>query len=402
MALILTRSPYFVSRGNLDDGASLVVEIGYYDFATLIVEKTYTFNYRNGYLIDIAPFIDDYLSDTFSWQSIKYSTDRGETWLKYVRTTLSGEVSGVAQSDVVNEYFASKGYLYSTDEYNEDLSQKLVDDCYYAGSSDVIYKLDDSQLRFSLMSTDQTLIAGDTGRSVDITYKNNGEAVKSETYSFSSTSSFNNYTFKEEFLGFGIFDSYERRVKNDGGIVEDSKCLQDFFDDREIFDYDEIVLAANGTNKVIKVNTVSECKHKPYRVTFLNKYGAQEDLWFFKRSDVSMVVQKETFRPSSIGRYNASTGFTLNTPAVKTYSDFNINARESIRLNTDWVDEKLNESIRQMMLSDYIRLWDFTEDKIYHVNVKSSDLTFKTHVNDKLINYEIEFDFAHEVINNVG
>lgn len=178
--------------------------------------------------------------------------------------------------------------------------------------------------------------------------------------------------------------------------------MQDFFDDREIFDYDEIVLGANGTNKVIKVNTVSACKYKPYRATFLNKYGAEEDLWFFKRSDVSMSVQKETFRPSSIGRYNASTGFNLNTPAVKTYADFNINARESIRLNTDWIDEKLNESVKQMMLSDYIRLWDFEDDKIYHVNIKSTDLRFKTHVNDKLINYEIEFDFAHEVINNVG
>lgn len=184
MALILTRSPFFVSRGSLDDGASLVVEIGDYDGSGFNVEKTYTFNYRNAYLIDVAPFIDDYLSDTFSWVSSGYQSDRGNNYLKYVRTTLSGEVSGVAQADVVNEYFASKGYLYSTDEYNEDLTQKLVDDCYYAGSSDVIYKLDDSQLRFPLMSTDQTLIAGDTGRSVDITYKNNGEVVKSITENF--------------------------------------------------------------------------------------------------------------------------------------------------------------------------------------------------------------------------
>ena len=60
MALILTRSPYFVSRGNLDEGASLVLEIGRYNYLGFDVEKTYTFDYRNGYLIDIAPFIDDY------------------------------------------------------------------------------------------------------------------------------------------------------------------------------------------------------------------------------------------------------------------------------------------------------------------------------------------------------
>lgn len=402
MALILTRSPFFVSRGTLDDGASLTLEIGDYGGAGFVTEKTYVFNYRNAYLLDIAPFIDDYLSDTFSWVSSGYQSDRGNDYLRYVRVTLSGEVSGVPQADVVSEYFASKGYLYSTDEYNEDLSQKLVDNCYYAGSSDVIYKLDDSQLRFPLLSTEQTLIAGDTGRSVDITYKKNGEVVKSVSSNFLSNSSPSNYVFREEIIAFGLYDNYERRVKGFGGIIEDSKCLQDFFRDREIFDYDEIVLGANGTNKVIKVNTVSSCKHKPYRVTFLNKYGVEEDLWFFKRSDVTMSIQKESYRPSSIGRYNASSGFGYNTPAVKTYADLNINARESIKLNTDWVDERLNESVRQMMLSDYIRLWDFEEDVVYHVTIRSSDLRFKTHVNDKLINYEIEFDFAHEVINNVG
>ena len=401
MALIFTRSPYFISRGSLDDDASLTLEIGYFGGAGFGVDKTYAFNYRNSYLLDISPFIDDYLSDTFSWLTSGYQSDRGITYTKYIRTTLSGEIGGVPQSDVVNEYFASKGYLYSTDEYNEDLTQKLVDNCYYAGSSDVIYRLGDAQLRFPVMSTDQTLIAGDTGRSVTVAYKKNGEVVKTETEIFPSNTS-NSYTFFEEYIAFGIYDSYQRRVIGFGGVVEDTKCLQDFFDEFEIYDYDELIISANGKAKIIKVNTVSECKHKPYRVTFLNRYGAEEDLWFFKRSDVSMSLEKESFRPSSVGRYNASGSFLPNVPAVKTQSDFNINARESIRLNTDWVDEKLNESVKQMMLSDYIRLWDFEENKSYHVNVKSSDLRFKTHVNDKLINYEIEFDFAHEVINNVG
>ena len=184
MALILTRSPYFISRGSLDEGASLTLEIGDYGGSGFTTDKTYVFNFRNAYLLDISPFIDDYLSDTFSWLGTSYQSDRGNTYLKYVRVTLSGEISGTPQPDDVSEYFASKGYLYSTDEYNEDLSQKLVDNCYYAGSSDVIYKLDDSQLRFPLMSTEQTLIAGDTGRSVDITYKNNGEVVKTASSVF--------------------------------------------------------------------------------------------------------------------------------------------------------------------------------------------------------------------------
>ena len=51
MALILTRSPYLVSRDDLDEGAQLTLEIGDYNADTtgFDVEKTIVFNYRNAY-----------------------------------------------------------------------------------------------------------------------------------------------------------------------------------------------------------------------------------------------------------------------------------------------------------------------------------------------------------------
>ena len=62
----------------------------------------------------------------------------------------------------------------------------------------------------------------------------------------------------------------------------------------------------------------------------------------------------------------------------------------------------MNESFRQLMLSEDVELYDFDTKETYSVNIITSDLTFKTHLNDKVINYEIEVEFAHEVINNVG
>jgi hypothetical protein len=87
---------------------------------------------------------------------------------------------------------------------------------------------------------------------------------------------------------------------------------------------------------------------------------------------------------------------------VKTYNHFNVNGRETLVMNSDWVDERMNESFKQMMLSENLELYDFDEKKTYNINVVSDELQFKTHVNDKLINYEITVEFAHEVINNVG
>jgi hypothetical protein len=35
------------------------------------------------------------------------------------------------------------------------------------------------------------------------------------------------------------------------------------------------------------------------------------------------------------------------------------------------------------------------------VNVSDSSIEYKTHVNDKLVNYTIEFDYAYDKINNL-
>jgi hypothetical protein len=386
MALILTRSPYFIDCKDYDDGALLKVEVGNTSLSTIY--ETYTVNFRNSKLIDISPLVNDYFTqDNYEW----LTTGSGSAYTGTasiielgVRTTLSGEKSGVAQPDIIETHVATQGYLYSTDPYNgvvdsfsgATMYSLLEENAYYAGSSDIVYKLDDHNLRLPIF-----------GGSVDVVYMNKGEVVE---------------------IGNAVSsgESYLSRVMNSNFIdrptVESHYCIDKFFRLNVMEDIDKVLISnSGGYVKTIEVVTKSECKYKPYRVTFKNRWGVNEDLWFFKRSFTEMSVEKESYRSNSIKAYNAGY-FGNSTDSIKTFVDFNVNARERITLNSDWVDERLNESFRQLMLSEEITLYDFSTDKTYNVNILTSDLRFKDHITDKVINYEVQFEFAHEVINNVG
>ena len=87
-----------------------------------------------------------------------------------------------------------------------------------------------------------------------------------------------------------------------------------------------------------------------------------------------------------------SISYNVNKNTVKT---FNINGRDTIKLNTGWVDESYSEVIKQLMLSETIRLNGVP------VNITSKSTPLKKGINDKNINYEIGFMYAFDTINNI-
>ena len=148
----------------------------------------------------------------------------------------------------------------------------------------------------------------------------------------------------------------------------------------------------DASTETIKIKNISENKHTPYRLTFVNKYGALQSVWMFKRSDLSMSVENENYR-----------GFLYNGSSYSVsehqYRNYNIKARETISLNSGFYTEDYNEVFRQLLLSE--RVWIDYKDQILPVNIKSKELSFKTQVNDKLIDYKIDFEFAFDKINSV-
>jgi hypothetical protein len=157
----------------------------------------------------------------------------------------------------------------------------------------------------------------------------------------------------------------------------------------QVFDTNETSLL-----KTIKVTNICEPKFTPFKITFVNKYGAFQDLYAFKKQTETLTVTDEKFNRNIIkvadSTYNTYEG------EVKRY---NIGGQTSISLNTGFVEEDMNTTIEELFLSQNV--WIRYESKTLPVIAKSKTLNFKTSLNDKLINYTLDFDFAFDKVNNV-
>ena len=400
MALILTRSPFHIGRGNYYN-ASIQVDVK--SAGGGFVYETYTLSFRNNYLIDIAPLCESIYKkeSSFIGGFNAYITPFGNTPTfndtGVITVTLSGEdSSGVVQDDIVTNYTCANGYVYSKEPYNKDFDAVLQDKSYYAGSSDIIYKLDDANLRIPILNP--TNSSGTSPISVNFISK--GDVLYTDTITITGASDESHSQIARTF----DYDSFLNRVNEDDGTIEESQCYTDFFDEYKIEDVDTIHVIYEDNVHVINVKTVEECKYNPYRITFRNRFGVMEDLWFFKKSTVSMSVKSEEFRANQLtSRINArelNIGYD-NTPITRSSQEYNKNGVEKITINSGFVDEALNESFKQLMLSEEVELYDFNNDIRSAVKIKDSELKLKTSTNDKLINYTIEVEMSNSIIDNI-
>ena len=177
-------------------------------------------------------------------------------------------------------------------------------------------------------------------------------------------------------------------------VLQSTVLVPDTLESDEVIKY----VSYTGTDKVviddtttIIVNQIDECKFTPYKVTFINKFGALQDLYFFKRSDVTISTKDEKFNANILNSGTYSTSEHQSKILSKKGS-------ETITLNSGFVDESMNEVFRQLLLSE--RVW-INYNGTLPVNVGTSSLKFKESKNDKLINYTISFNFAYDKINNI-
>ena len=402
MGLILTRSPFHISRGSLDANATLTVQVGYVEEAYFEIDETYILNFRNNYYIDISPLIRSSMGDSYRYSSAsgRYVSDSNRYNHCYVSVTLSGSEDGVAQSDVITRYLATDGYLYSEEARNTDLVSRLIDNNFYAGSSNVLYKLDDSfELRIPILNVGKDLLTEPEGDSISISWINKGELVYNTDFTYNWTqdggmgSGISNHSFE-----INPDESFQNRINDEYGVLEKSKCLEAFFNEFKLLEIDKVIIKTSLTENptVLDVKTIEECKYNPYRITFKNRYGAMEDLWFFKKSTKSISVKSDEFRANQLKARIAG-----GTSSIRSTQEYNKNGMESITLNSGFVNEALNDSFKQLMLSEEVELYDFENDTLNAVKIKDSELKIKTSTNDKLINYTIEVEMSNNIIDDI-
>ena len=140
------------------------------------------------------------------------------------------------------------------------------------------------------------------------------------------------------------------------------------------------------------------------KVIFINKYGAQQELWFFLKNTNSLARTNEGYKSNTI---------TYPTDNHATYSNknapnkvFNTQGKRTHKLSSGFYPEFANEFFEQLLLSEYVWMEipsreDRRQNITTPVKVKTSSMAFKTSVNDRLIEYTIDFEEAYDYINNI-
>ena len=172
-------------------------------------------------------------------------------------------------------------------------------------------------------------------------------------------------------------------------------------DTESLNDGDYVTISSTNSSYadvIIKLNKVCEPKFTPLSAIFYNKYGALQNLWFFKKSMTDISISSNKFKNNIIDFDNSggSPSYSLSKHQEKIFMS---NGKESITMNTGFYDESFNEVIRQMLLSEQVWVYDGTNT--LPINLKSNTLLFKKGVNDKLISYTVSFDYAYDKINNI-
>lgn len=132
---------------------------------------------------------------------------------------------------------------------------------------------------------------------------------------------------------------------------------------------------------------ICEPIYTPIVCSFINRFGGWDFITFFKANQQAIDVTSKEFNlmPSSVD-YNIQIGQKKR---------FNFQGTQRIKCNTGWVDENYSELIQDLLLSEVVIL-DYKP-----AIVKSQSFDIKTHLKDKNINYEIDFEFNYGLINDV-
>jgi len=131
-----------------------------------------------------------------------------------------------------------------------------------------------------------------------------------------------------------------------------------------------------------------ECRYSPLDIAFQNKEGALQFITFFKAKTETMSVTSEDFQTD---RGQAIDGYHQ----MVTY---NVQGNSKFKMNSGFVDESMNETLKQLFLSE--RVWQFNGTNYIPLKMGGKTLEYKTRMKDRLINYEVEFEYAFNEINN--
>lgn len=287
-------------------------------------------------ILEIGELVRDYLEPTFNDDYASYTK-----WVSAVVTYYDSDgVAYTYSNPQTFNFIALDGYGYFEDEINPELQ------------------------RHALISADNIYLPENTAGKLPIFAEGVGKVT---------------------------IDSSDTQITDNGNINQKVQYIDIPANSStiQVYDTDDTTLL-----KTITVTNVCEPKFTPYKVTFLNRYGAFQDLYFFKKTTESFNVTDELFKRNII----ESSTVTYGTNQTQNQR-YNVNAKTSITLNTGFIKEDMNKTIEELFLTE--NAWINYEGNVLPIIPTTKQMTFKTSLNDKLTDYTINFEFGFNKINNI-
>ena len=319
---------------------------------------------------ETAELIRDYLDVTFDGD---YSGQG--VWVKHTLTVYNSSNAVLGTNSTTD--IAFDGYNYfeeSTTSYPIMITNRKL------------FVLDDNAFRIPIY----------TESNPTVTFLKDNEIVATQTFTASNQSS-EQIKYVSIYGNSTNWDSFKERVLESGGTsFETNKCLQAYFNQYSVGAVDKIVVSDSNGIETINVEALNECKYEPKKVTFVNKFGSLQDMYFFKKLVKKMNVKKESYKSNILNQFTYSSNNHV-------YRDFNVVGKESITLSSGFLSEEYNEVFKQMMLSEKVWVTNIIDggEQVLPINVKTSNITYKTSLNDKLVEYTFDFDNSFNVINDI-
>lgn len=374
--IIRTRSPFFIRTPQEADtnlsyfqinitvfgGLSSSTEICDDLYATYSLQKK-PLGAENSVSFDISEIVNDHLEQIFTG-TYSASSAKSSIWVT-VATSARQSDGTIIGSVTSNTYLAQEGY----NKFKEGVNYTV----------EPIAMISSNYIQYHLGST--VTIPVNVERVTSIQWRS-GTGVR-ETDSFTDNGNQNQKIQYAQFTSTTLLDNV-------------------------LVNYD------SGSTSTITLAPTEECKYPVNKITFVNRWGAMQDLFFFKKSVDSLESRSESFNrsifearsvhldpPEEVGQDCQET-LTFNTYSTTAHAKktFNANATESIVLNSGFVNELMNPYFEELMVSENIWLTD-SSDNIYPVNLKDSSFTKKTGLNDRLINYTMNFEKSFALVNNI-
>ena len=381
MASINTRSPYYVNISIANMSYAICEIYIYTTGANPPAQPTYelkTDSVDNNATFEISELVKDFLDPQLNNYDVN-STYNQTTWVD-VTTTAYNSNDVALTSNSQTQLIASMGY-----GYFEDGSNPQNDTMMLISNKEILIP----QGYVTRFPIDQSKVE-------NIVYLDKGNEIVNLAVSNVGNEGYNQFAYVSSLPNIGSNNSsndwYETAELNDYD-VENNTLLESYWNEGGTWQPIDTVIV-EGTMGVSKYNVkMVPCdKYQPVKVTFLNRYGAYQDVWFLGNNSVELTTTKEKYKSNTLNGINYN---TFN-PQQKILTK---NGNQKITLNSGYYPENNNEVFKQLLLSTSVYLLINGED--YPVTVGSSNIKFQTHLTDKLINYTINFEFAYDTINNI-